>query len=293
MSIELVATCWTTAGDAFPEEGHEVSPIPLETRIAEVASAGFRGIGLLDHDLRQFLLGADLQDLRGMLDQYGLGIVELEFLGGWWKPDSERSESDEVRKLLMDAASTLEARSIKVSADLNPDATLNLEAWIPSFVDLCNQAADVGTSIALEFMPFSNIPGLQAGLDFVMAADHPAGGLFIDTWHVERSGSSYEDLARVPLRFVKGVEIDDALPAISADMYSETIHRRALPGRGEFDVTAYIQALVSAGWKGPWGVEILAADHRARPLHDSLPDVVATTLQAFERAGIPSNQGEA
>lgn len=286
MNLDLVATCWTTAGDAFPEKGHEVSPIPLETRIAEVASAGFRGIGLLDHDLRHFLMAANLRDLRGMLDEHGLDIVELEFLGDWWKPDSERFESDEVRRLLMDAALTLNARSIKVSPDLNPNAGLDLDTWIPRFIELCNQADDVGTTIAIEFMPFSNMPDLQAGLDFVMAGDHPAGGLFIDTWHVERSGSSYEDLASVPLRFVKGVEIDDALPAISTDMYDETIHRRTLPGGGEFNVTAFIQALVTAGWQGPWGVEIIAADHRLRPLQESLPDVVSTTLDAFERAGI-------
>ena len=48
---DLLATCWTTAGDAAPLRGDERSPLPLRERVEAAAAAGFRGIGLLHIDL--------------------------------------------------------------------------------------------------------------------------------------------------------------------------------------------------------------------------------------------------
>ncbi|HEX7149275.1 MAG TPA: TIM barrel protein [Actinomycetota bacterium] len=48
---DLLATCWTTAGDAAPLRGDERSPLPLRERVEATAEAGFRGIGLLHVDL--------------------------------------------------------------------------------------------------------------------------------------------------------------------------------------------------------------------------------------------------
>ena len=37
------------------------------------------------------------------------------------------------------------------------------------------------------------------------------------------------------------------------------------------------------GFDGPWGVEILSAEHRRRPLVEALTVARDTTLEAFER----------
>ena len=37
---ELLATCWTSAGDATPDRGDEVSPVDLRTRIETAAEVG-------------------------------------------------------------------------------------------------------------------------------------------------------------------------------------------------------------------------------------------------------------
>ena len=47
----LLATCWTTAGDAAPLRDGERSPVPLRTRIEVAAQAGFRGFGVNYADL--------------------------------------------------------------------------------------------------------------------------------------------------------------------------------------------------------------------------------------------------
>jgi hypothetical protein len=48
---ELLATCWTSAGDATPDRGDEVSPVDLRTRIETAAEVGWEGFGLLHADL--------------------------------------------------------------------------------------------------------------------------------------------------------------------------------------------------------------------------------------------------
>ena len=48
---DLLATCWTTAGDVVPGRTGEVSPFPLEERVAAAAKAGYRGFGLAASDV--------------------------------------------------------------------------------------------------------------------------------------------------------------------------------------------------------------------------------------------------
>jgi hypothetical protein len=51
MPIELLATCWTHAGDAAPVAGPRLSPLALRARARAAAAAGFTGIGFTINDL--------------------------------------------------------------------------------------------------------------------------------------------------------------------------------------------------------------------------------------------------
>ena len=37
-------------------------------------------------------------------------------------------------------------------------------------------------------MPFVNVKTPQQALEFIQAADHPAGGVLLDIWHIARAG---------------------------------------------------------------------------------------------------------
>src|SRR5712692_7070541 len=97
---DLLATCWTTAGDAAPLRGNEQSPVPLRERVEAAAAAGFRGFGLVYADLivaeREYGMGG----IRSMLEDNGLVHVELELLTNWWT-DVRRQESDAIRRKLL------------------------------------------------------------------------------------------------------------------------------------------------------------------------------------------------
>jgi sugar phosphate isomerase/epimerase len=281
---ELLATCWTTAGAASPL-GVPESPLALPDRIAAAAAAGFTGFGVVNADLARYLRDHSLTELRSVLDDHGMTSVELELLSDWWVPDGPRREaSDRVRDLLLEASQALRPHHVKVGPSIT-DTTYDLDAYAEAFARTSAAFADVGTTIALEFLPFSNIATLADSVTLVRTAGHPAGGLLIDLWHVMRGpDGQLEALTDVPLEMIKGIELDDADAEQIGDAYTDTVNRRRLPGEGDWPVPRFIQIMQDKGWSGPWGVEILSETHRHRPLSESLPDVVATTLGQFEIA---------
>jgi sugar phosphate isomerase/epimerase len=281
---ELLATCWTSAADAAPDRGDEVSPVDLRTRIETAAEVGWEGFGLLHADLAIARDTIGLPELRRIFDGAGIRHVELEVLPWWWTTDERRTVSDERRTLLFDAAEVLGARTIKVAAE-GGGRSVDPTRFHEDFDRLATEAGNAGTRVALEFMPMTNLATLKAAVDFVTAVGNRHGGLAVDTWHVHRGGTSYAELERIlPADYTFVVELDDADEQVVGTLWQDTIDRRRLPGEGAFDVPAFIAAVHRTGYRGHWGVEILSAEHRALPVREALTRARAATLQALEAA---------
>ncbi len=269
MTEALLATCWTTAGDAAPLRGDERSPVPLRTRIEVAAAAGFRGFGVTHPDLMAAVADIGLAGVRALLDANGIEHRELELLTGWWADGAARHASDAVRHDLLDAAEALGARTIKVAPDVS-GAAWDPDRWATELATLGHEAAEHGTRVALEFLPWSNIADVHQGRKLVEAAGHPAVGLLVDAWHVGRAGTPVSDLAALPAERIFGVELDDFADQQVGTMFEDTRDRRRYCGEGGFDVPGMINALRRAGWHGPWGVEILSEEHRTAPYADAV-----------------------
>jgi sugar phosphate isomerase/epimerase len=261
----LLATCWTTAGDAAPLRGDERSPVPLRTRIEVAAAAGFRGFGVTHPDLMAAVADIGLAGVRALLDDNGIEHRELELLTRWWTDGPARRTSDAVRHDLLDAAAALGARTIKIAPDVT-GAPWDPDRWATELAALGHDAAEHGTRVALEFLPWSNIADVHQGLKLVEAAAHPAVGLLVDAWHVGRAGTPVSDLASLPAGRIFGVELDDFDEQQVGSMFEDTRDRRKYCSEGSFDLRGMVDALRRAGWHGPWGVEILSEQHRTTGL---------------------------
>ncbi|TKV60227.1 sugar phosphate isomerase/epimerase [Nakamurella flava] len=290
MSAPLVATSWTHAGSI---DAGSPSRFSLRERAEAVARAGFVGIGFTIGDL---VAGREVfpwSDLRRLCDDLGLVHVEVEQLTDWWTDGERRARSDAVRHLLLDASQELRARQIKLAGDVrfDPDQPAppppDLDHWAGELHRVAAQAADVGTRVALEVLPMSNLPDFVETARLVTAADHPAAGLTVDTWHLERGPSTLADLATIPGELVFCVELDDAGPP-QGDPYQDTMHHRRYCGQGDFDVVGFVRVVADLGFPGPWGVEIIADEHAARELDAGLADVVDTTTAVLQTAGFSS-----
>lgn len=287
MPTELLATCWTHAGDALPVAGRHLSPLDLRARADAVAAAGFTGIGFTIDDLEAARATYTLPQVKQICDDLGLVHLEVELLEDWWTTDGRRQESDRTRMSLLTAADALGAQQIKIGPDVEVDdgavpPLTDVAHWAAELHQLAAQAAAVGTRVALEPLPFSNITDFRLAAELIAAADHPAAGLVVDIWHLERGPSTLADLAEIPGDKVFVVELNDAPAPQSTDLFHDTIHHRVLCGLGTFDVRGFIETLQQIGFAGPWGVEIISEAHRERPLDEALVDAHRTTMALFD-----------
>lgn len=264
---DLIATCWTIAGNVYPGTDQDISPFPLEDRIAATAEAGYAGIGLWHGDLLRWRERRAYADLRRMIERAGLRHVELEYLADWFGEGAARRQSDGVRRDLFAAADALGARHIKVMPPFG-GAAVPAARLIDEFGELCAQAARHDLLIALEMIPYSDLPTLETALAVVAGADADNGGLLIDIWHVMRSGASLDAILQVPARHILAAEINDADLAMHGDIADDSMRQRKLCGDGEFDVPLFIARMAEAGYRGPYGVEILSDRLRPMPLGD-------------------------
>jgi sugar phosphate isomerase/epimerase len=266
----LLASCWTTAGDTGPAFPDQRGRFPLEDRIRLAAQAGYAGFGLVHADLMEARDRMGYRALGEVLASYGITTVEVEMLNDWYATGPARTQSDAVRRDLLAAAAALGARHVKAGADLDTDHPPEFQRVVTEFAELCRQAEASGTRIALEPMPFTNVPDLAVGCKLVDEAAHPAGALMIDLWHVVRSGTPYGEVASLPARYVFAVELDDAPAQVVGTLLEDTLDRRALCGEGDQDVVGFVSAVMSTGFAGPWGVEILSEEFRKLDLWDQV-----------------------
>jgi len=280
---EILASCWTTAGDAGPMTPDERSPFGLRDRIEAAAGAGFTGFGIVLADLREARDTIGYAALRSLLAGNGIRHVEVEMLNDWYARGPRREASDQARRDLLVAAEELGARQMKAGGDTSAEP-VPWEMFVSEFHTLCEDAAQSGTRVAFEPMPFGNVPDLCTGRRLIDEAGHPAGGLMLDLWHMARGGVALTEIAATPLRYVFAVELDDADAQVVGSLLEDTLHRRRLCGEGAQDVTGFVTAVAATGFRGPWGVEILSDEFRRLDLAEQVSRSYATTAAALRRA---------
>lgn len=279
-NIELLAAYWTVAGDIYPMGPSEVSPFSFQDRMEAAAGAGFKGIGLVHNGMMDTVDTIGYPAMVNILKKHGIKHVELEFLVDWYHTGERRRQSDKVRQELLEAAKELGARSIKIGPGIGEEEA-DIPLMVNEFTLLCQQAAEVGTNIVLEIMPFSNVRTVDTALAIVSGADQPNGGLLLDIWHLSRGGVPFSDIAKIPTRFIKSIELNDAYKYAVEPLWLDTIHKRCLPGEGSFDVPAFIAAVTAAGYEGPWGLEILSEVERKLPLDVMANRAYQATISQF------------
>jgi sugar phosphate isomerase/epimerase len=283
----LVATCWTSSGNVGPLDVPEVSPIPPLERVRAIAEAGWNGFGFAHEDLAQVRDTIGFPALREAIDAAGFEHVEVELVTDWFQED----ECLWLPRwaMLLEAAHVLGAAFIKAGPPAGPPAR-DLAPYIAPLRRLAEEAAEVGTRVVLEPLPFSVIDTLPRGAELIAAVDHPAAGLIVDFWHVFRAGTSLEEFAAaVPVEAIFGVELSDAPVDVVGTLFEDTRNRRTLVGEGAQDVVGFIRTLRGMGYTGPWGVEVISDAHRALPLATALDVARSSTLTTFARAdALPS-----
>jgi sugar phosphate isomerase/epimerase len=279
--VELIASYWTLAGGAEPHTDHEYSLFDFKDRVEACAKVGFKGIGIWHADLVHTLKRRSLNEIKRILDDNGMKHIELEFLGDWFLTGEKKKQSDIVKGELLEAASVLGARHIKVG-DFFHTAT-PMQQVIESFAALCKDAAAHRTKVVYELMPFAMIDTLQDTLTMLKGAAAKNGGIIFDLWHIVKLGIPYEEVARFPMEYFFGVEVNDGTFTAPWSLHEDTINHRRLCGEGEFDVPGFLDHVWKAGYRGPIGIEVLNQELRKIPLDELAARSFTTTMAQFPR----------
>jgi len=279
--VELIASYWTLAGGAEPHTDHEYSVFDFKDRVEACAKVGFKGVGIWHADLVHTLKRRPLTEIKRILDDNGMKHVELEFLSDWFLIGEKKKRSDIVKNELLNAATVLGARHIKVGDFLHTDTPM--PQVIESFAALCEDAAAHGTKVVYELMPFAMIDTLQDTLTMLKGAGAKNGGIIFDLWHVVKLGIPYEEVARFPMGYFFGVEINDGTFTAPWDLVEDTVNHRRLCGEGEFDVPGFLDHVWKAGYRGPIGIEVLNKELRKLPLDELVTRSFSTTMAQFRR----------
>ena len=277
--VELLASYWTISA-GLPHTDREYSPFDFKDRVQSASGAGFKGFGIWHADLEHVRKKYSLEEMKQILDDHGIQQVELEFLTDWFV-DGERKKLSDIRKRnLFEAAEVLGARHIKVGDFFQEQCSL--PRLIDAFAILCKEAAQHGTKIGFELMPFAMVRTLEDSLAMVKGVGAPNGGIVFDLWHIVKLGIPYEEVCRVPLEYIVGVELNDGTFQAPWSLHEDTINHRCFCGEGEFDVRGFVRGMQKAGYTGPWGIEVLSAELRTRPLEELTTRAFRTTMAQFQ-----------
>lgn len=258
--VELIASYWTIAGGASPHTDHEYSAMDFKDRVAAIARAGYKGIGLWHADVEHTLKSYTHEDMKQILADNGIKHIELEFITGWFSEGEARRTSDHIRHLLLEAAEKLGARHIKIGDFVGDPCPV--DKLVEEYSKLCAEGAKRGTKIIFELIPWTTPGTLADVLTMVSHADAPNGGLLLDLWHVHTLKIPHSEIESIPLKYLQGVELNDGPEEIKGDWTEQTINHRLLCGDGAFDIKGFISAIDKTGYNGPVGIEVLNKDMR-------------------------------
>jgi sugar phosphate isomerase/epimerase len=246
-------------------------------RLAAASGAGFTSVSLWGRDYAAARAeGRSNADLRSMLADHGLTVAELD-PAWWWLPGAAdvhfpaELDTEDVfgfgEAELFAVADAVGARSMNAVDVFG--GSWDTDAAAEAFAGLCSRAAEHDLLVHIEWLPWSKIPDLATALRIVELAGAPNGGLNIDSWHLVRAGVAIADLAAVPGGLILGVQLDDGPLEAEANLIEATLHGRALPGEGEFDLTAIVAALRATGTTAPCGVEVFSDALHSRPVDEA------------------------
>ncbi len=207
--------------------------------------------------------------VRNALEEHALVPLDVEVI--WLQPDSK---PDPVHHEIIDIGGELGARNcLIVSSEPDPEQNKRL------FEDLCIRAEAAGMRACLEFMGVTEVKNLEAALAVVAGVDHPAGGLLVDAFHLERVGLQPEAVAAIEPRWLSYMQLCD-VPARGAieeadDYFADALDGRLAPGEGALPLP---QLLAQFHPDIPISLEI-----RSRHYRDTYPDPVDRARVILEK----------
>ena len=235
---------------------------PVARQIEVAALAGYGAIELWFADVDAHVAaGGSIADLRRALDDRGLAVPTMIYLGGWLDaPDADWPEIKAECGRRLEQAAQLGARHVIAGP---PAGRADVALGARRYRELLEVGGVAGVLPAMEFLGFvEQFNTIESAREVIERADHPDGTIVVDPFHIFRGGGSIEALARLSGEQVAIAHFNDA-PAHPA---REQQHDgdRVWPGDGHLDHDRYLTLLRQIGFHGWLSLELFREDLWAR-----------------------------
>ncbi len=235
--------------------------LPLRERVTVAAAAGYAGITLFarnaSHACRE---GLSAGAVGRLLAEHGLRLEWLEPLINWvpaLESDFQQGAAEAVARFL-DTASELGAGGVCLS--LGFERPVADAALVEALAAVTEQAVPRGLRLALEPVAWTPINTANRAWAIAGQMARPEVGLLFDSWQHFRGGGSVDGLAQLPGERIFGLQLSDAPARPPADLMTETITARRLPGDGGLPLAAALRQLAEVGCRAPAGVEVFSSE---------------------------------
>ncbi len=229
----------------------------FEERVSAAKAAGFEGIGLRAETYVDALNeGLFDSDILAILDKYDMKVTEVEYIVQW--AEEKRSYEEKYKEqLCFHMCELFGVNHINCGLMEN----YSVEWTAQKLKELCGRAGKY--TIGVEPMPYSGLPGIRKAWEVVKASGCDNAKLILDSWHWIRAGQSYDPelMADIPAEKIVSIQLNDvqARAYAASILRDESMHDRALPGKGYGDSAGFVDMIKAKGISpAVVGVEVIS-----------------------------------
>jgi 4-hydroxyphenylpyruvate dioxygenase len=236
----------------------------LAEKLEAAAAIGFDGVEIFENDLLTF--DGTPQDVRYLAESLGLTITCFQpFRDFEAMPEPQRSRNMDRAERKFDVMQELGTDLLLVCSNISPAAIDDDSRAAADLAEMAERAEKRGLRVGFEALAWGRyISTWKHAWKVIEAADHPALGLIVDSFHTLALGDDLSDLAIVPAGKIFFAQLADA-PKLSMDVLSWSRHFRNFPGQGQLPVATFTRDLIAAGYRGPLSLEIFNDEFRSAP----------------------------
>jgi 4-hydroxyphenylpyruvate dioxygenase len=227
----------------------------LPEKLEAIAAAGFDGIEIFEQDF--ITHDGSPREIGELVRSLGLEITLFQpFRDFEGLPDPLRAKAFDRAERKFDLMQELGTDLILMCSSCHADSLGGIDRAAADFHALGERAAKRGLRVGYEALAWGkHVNDHRDAWEIVRRADHDNIGLIVDSFHTLARKTDPETIRRIPGDKIFFVQLADA-PLIEMDLLYWSRHFRNMPGEGDLDVTAFMQAVMAAGYSGPISLEI-------------------------------------
>lgn len=273
----------------------------LREKLSAASQAGFEAVEIFEHD---FLSGPDTaEQIRDRCVDLGLRINLFQPFRDFDSRDSARLEANlERARRKFELMGRMGVDTILVCSHVGPDAVEDRAQLAAQLNRLGTLADEFGVRVAYEALAWgAHVNDYRDAAAVARAADHPAVGTCLDSFHILSRGADPAGILEIPRDLIFFLQLADA-PRMAMDVLQWSRHYRCFPGQGGLDVAGVAFNALLAGYRGPLSLEVFndifrqaPAEQTARDAYRSLlflQDQLRQRLESRREAGILAGAGE-